>query len=105
MEKIVVRVDEDLLELVPGYLENQRRAVIKMDQALQDGDYEPIRVLGHGMKGAGAGYGFDAISDIGRRLEAAATARDNGEIAVLIKELAEYLARVEVDTAPEGNDD
>ena len=48
------------------------------------------------MKGAGGGYGFDAITDIGQSLEQAAKAPDPDEIRKLAGELSTYLDRVEV---------
>jgi len=57
---------------------------------------ETILKLGHSMRGAGGGYGFDAITDIGRSLENAAKEKDSEEIRKWISELQNYLQRVEV---------
>ncbi len=65
MEKIVVQVDADLEDLIPGYLQNRRQEVDSILQALENQDFEAIRVLGHTMKGTGGGYGFDAITEMG----------------------------------------
>ena len=48
------------------------------------------------MKGSGEGYGFDAITGIGRSLERAAQARQSERIRALVGELVTYLERVEV---------
>ena len=95
-ERIVVRADPDIADLIPGFLENRRRDVDKMREALTQGEYETIRVLGHSMKGAGGGYGFDAITEIGAALEEAA--KDNNPEKALrgVSDLAAYLDRVEV---------
>jgi hypothetical protein len=55
-ERIVVRADPDIADLIPGFLENRRRDVDKMREALTQGEYETIRVLGHSMKGAAGGH-------------------------------------------------
>jgi hypothetical protein len=52
--------------------------------------------MGHGMKGSGGGYGFDAITNIGRKIEAAAKAGDAEAIRGGRDELALYLERIEV---------
>ena len=96
MEKIVVRVDEDLEDLIPGFLDNRHKDVETMTAALACGDYETVRVLGHSMKGSGGGYGFDAITDIGMSLETAAKEADSSELQKWINELSIYLGRVEV---------
>jgi hypothetical protein len=95
-ERIVVRADPDIADLIPGFLENRRRDVDKMREALTQGEYETIRVLGHSMKGAGGGYGFDAITEIGGALERAAKDRNPEGIRQGLRDLAGYLDRVEV---------
>lgn len=95
-EKIIVHVDRDLEDLIPGFLSNRRNDVASMTAALGKGDYDTIRVLGHTMKGDGGGYGFDGISDIGGALEQAARSRNGEEIRKWVGELSSYLERVEV---------
>ncbi|MBF0623508.1 MAG: Hpt domain-containing protein [Magnetococcales bacterium] len=95
-DKVVVRIDHDLEEIVPGYLKNRWNDVEAMRNALKQGDFESLRVLGHRMKGSGAGYGFDAITEIGRGVENAAKTSQAGEIAQGIQDLVAYLERVEV---------
>ncbi len=95
-KKIVVHVDTEIEDLVPGFLENRHNDVKTLQEALTKGDYETIRILGHSMKGSGGGYGFDAISEIGRSLEDAAKAKNTEETRRLIDELLHYLERVEV---------
>nr|MBI3611965.1 response regulator [Nitrospirota bacterium] len=95
-DKIVVRVDPDLINLVPGFLDNRRSDLAAIREALANGEYETIRLLGHSMKGAGGGYGFDAITDIGAALEQAAKARNPGDVHRGLSDLSAYLDRVEV---------
>jgi HPt (histidine-containing phosphotransfer) domain-containing protein len=95
-QRIVVNVDAELEDLVPGFLENRRSDVGKMRTALSTGEFDAIRVLGHSMKGSGGGYGFNAITDIGRRIEDAAKVRDSDSIVRAIDELSDYLERVDV---------
>jgi len=48
------------------------------------------------MKGSGAGYGFDTISEIGKSVEQAAKEKNSEEIQKQVKALSAYLDRVEV---------
>ena len=64
--------------------------------ALEKGDYDNIRILGHIMKGSGGGYGFDAITNIGHYLEEAAKGKNSEEIKKWAAELSSYIDRVEV---------
>jgi CheY-like chemotaxis protein len=97
VEQVRVRVDESLRDLAPGYLENRRRDLPRLAAALTGGDWETIRVIGHNVKGTGAGYGFDAISRIGAALEVAAKAHDSAEIGARVDELTRYLNGVVID--------
>jgi Hpt domain len=94
--RITVTIDPDLADLVPGFLDNRRRDVAKLADLLESGNFVDIRLIGHSMKGAGGGYGFDEITNIGDAIERAALATDNKAIQAGIDQLADYLARVEV---------
>lgn len=94
--KILVRVDPDLADLIPGFLGNRRKDITTMQEALERGDFETVRLLGHSMKGAGGGYGFDAITDIGAVLEEAAKDRNPEAVRRGVSDLAAYLERIEV---------
>ncbi len=96
MEKIIVQVDADLEELIKEYLQNRRKDVEDILQALGNQDFETIRVLGHNMKGTGGGYGFDDITAIGCGLEDAAKAKDVPAIRQEVAVLLDYLQAVEV---------
>ena len=94
--KIIVHVDPDIADLIPGFLENRRKDTKTMGEAVIQGDFETIRVLGHSMKGAGGRSENDAITDIGKALYQAAIAKDSGGIKQMVQELSAYLDRVEV---------
>jgi HPt (histidine-containing phosphotransfer) domain-containing protein len=93
---IIVHVDPEIADLVPGFLDNRRKDTASIAEALTRGDFETVRILGHSMKGAGGSYGFDAITDIGKSLEQAAMAKDSGVIKKSVQELSTYLDCVEV---------
>jgi HPt (histidine-containing phosphotransfer) domain-containing protein len=95
-DKIIVHVDPEIADLIPGFLENRRKDTQTMGDALTQGDFETIRILGHSMKGAGGSYGFDAVTDIGKALEESAKDKDAEGIQKLVQELSAYLDRVEV---------
>jgi len=95
-EKNIIHVDPDLEDLIPGFLENRQKDVKSIDDALKKKDYETIRILGHGMKGAGGGYGFDGITEIGKFIEQAAKVENPEEIQKQIKKLLTYIENVEI---------
>lgn len=94
--EIVVEVDADLAEVVPGYLENRRRELDLLAAALAGADWETLRRLAHDLKGTGGGYGFAAISELGLRLERAAQAGDAGAAADALEAMRAFLQKVRV---------
>ncbi len=95
-DPIVVEVEADIEDLIPMFLEQRRKDQTVMTQALAAGDLETLRVIGHGMAGAGSSYGFNQITAIGEAMERAARARDLAELKTQAALLADYMDRVVV---------
>ncbi len=93
---IVVRVDPDIEDLIPGFLKNRRADVDAIREALDRDDYAAVQSFGHKMKGQGGSYGFDVITEIGAGIELAAKSKDGEAIRGKLPELAAYLAEVKV---------
>jgi len=93
-EPIRVIVEADLMPLIPGFLENRRSDLEAIRTALSAGDADTVQRLGHNMKGAGAGYGFEGITELGAELEGAA--KEFGVVPALLTKLEDYLDRVVV---------
>ena len=95
-EKIIVHVENDLADLIPGYLANREKDITAIQNALANKDWESVRILGHSMKGSGGGYGFETITDIGMLMEMAAKEGCDKDIGLQVKRLEEYLRQIEV---------
>jgi CheY-like chemotaxis protein/HPt (histidine-containing phosphotransfer) domain-containing protein len=95
-DKILVRADPRFADLIPGFLQNRRQDVVAILDALDQGDFETVESLAHGMKGAGGSWGFQAITAIGAALEQAAESADNAASRKWVGELSGYLDRVEI---------
>jgi PAS domain S-box-containing protein len=95
-DAILVHANPKFADLIPGFLQNRRQDVIAMLNALDRGDFETVENLGHGMKGAGGSYGFEAITDIGAAIEQAAETADTDASRKWVGELSGYLDRVEI---------
>ena len=94
--KIVVTVDEDLEELIPGFLENRNKDVQLLRDSLAGDDVNKLQSIGHSLKGVGGGYGFDGLSEIGAKIEIAAKEFNTNLIEGLVNEMEDYLHRVDV---------
>jgi PAS domain S-box-containing protein len=96
---IKISVPPELVELVPGFLQNRRNDVAAIRDALDRGDFVTVEHLGHGMSGAGGSWGFDEVTVIGANMERAAQGTDRDASYRLVDELARYLERVEISCA------
>lgn len=94
-DKIIVHIDPDIADLVPGFLENRRKDIARLRSLVSQGDFAAIKVIGHSMKGAGGGYGFDPITEYGAAIERAAQAADGGAVLAQTALLESYLEAVE----------
>jgi CheY-like chemotaxis protein/HPt (histidine-containing phosphotransfer) domain-containing protein len=94
-EPILVRANPKIAEQIPMFLQNRRQDVITMLGALDRRDFATVEFLGHGMRGAGGMFGFQAITDIGAGLEQAAEGADTDASRKWVGELSCYLDRVE----------
>jgi PAS domain S-box-containing protein len=95
-EKPVLEVSAELEALMPKFFANRRRDAEKIAEALTRGDFDQIRAIGHGVKGAGGTYGSAVISQLGARIEQAAIERRAEAIETDVKALMDYLDRVEL---------
>jgi len=95
-DRIIVRANPKLADLIPSFLENRRHDVVAMLEALDRGDFATVETLGHGMKGAGGSWGFEGVTDIGADLERAAGSADNEASRKSVDELTRYLDGVEI---------
>jgi HPt (histidine-containing phosphotransfer) domain-containing protein len=95
---IVVKVDPDIADMVPRFLANRSRDVERLREAIGRADAEAVRAIGHTLNGVGGGYGFPAISELGARIEEDGGAGRIDAATRAVDELADYLARVQVET-------
>lgn len=96
-EKEIVYVDPDIEDLIPGFLQSRRDEIVTIRRCLAESDMKEVIRLGHGMKGAGAGYGFDEISAIGRSIEQAGNADDREAVEACMKRLESYLSALVIE--------
>lgn len=89
--EITVEVHEELRALLPGFLDNRQRDLLLLTQSLDCADFPAILRIAHNLKGVGGGYGFDQISALGERLEAAARSSDSSAAAACVAEYRSFL--------------
>jgi PAS domain S-box-containing protein len=93
-----IRANPKFADLIPGFLKNRRQDVSALLEALERRDFESVERLGHDMKGVGASYGFQAVTDIGAALEQAGATADLDAVRLWLDDLADFLDGVEIVT-------
>lgn len=96
MDKIVLRAEPSVRELLPGFLENRRRDLERLREALHAGDLAAIRDLGRNIRCFSRVYGLDELTEMGEAIRSAAEDCSTLRIVHLQGRLADYLSRVEL---------
>jgi signal transduction histidine kinase/DNA-binding response OmpR family regulator len=96
---LLISVEQGMEDVVPGYLDKRRKDVLTYRLALAAKDFDTLRMLGHKMKGTGAGYGFPVLTDIGGAIEQAALRKDAASILAEVDRLAWYTENVKLNYA------
>jgi CheY-like chemotaxis protein len=89
-----IEMEKILLPLIPEYLQNRKKDVKKIKEALEKKNFNEIEDLGHKMKGSGKCYGFEKISTLGHQIEISAKERRTQEIKRSIDQMQDYLAHL-----------
>jgi hypothetical protein len=94
--KLRVVIDPDLADIVPDYLSNRNSDVTLLQAALEIEEFLAIRTIGHNMKGTGAAYGFEKLSEIGSALEQAGKTMNASLASDNTEKLEIYLQSLEI---------
>ena len=94
--KIVSRsAEQRIADRAPAFLEHCRKNHVAAGHALDRDDFEAVLVVGHNMRGSGASFGFQPVTEIGAALEQAADRGDVVEMRTQLAALSLYLDGVE----------
>lgn len=93
---LIVRVNALLSEMLPEFLMTCRTDLLTIRSAMVTADYRTVEDLGHRMRGAGDGLGFDFVTEIGGEIENAAMRHDGPVIRGKVKIMQNFLDHVEV---------
>lgn len=94
--RLLVRINSELADLIPSYLENRRNDLRRSLNALRIGDFRCLQRIGHNLKGSAGGYGFNGLAEIGLQLEQAAAKQQMTLISDCLEAFADYLHRLEI---------
>jgi signal transduction histidine kinase/FixJ family two-component response regulator len=84
-------IDQRIADLVPRFVEVCLQGCADLRQALAEERWSAAGTIGHTLRGAGGGYGFDEVTRIGQAIQQAADARDSVGLAALAERLEAHL--------------
>lgn len=93
---IKIEVDEDLKDILPGFMENRRNDLQTLKELLSAGNLDQIEKIGHKVAGSSGGYGFHELGHIARKIEMAAKDKNIDMISGLITDYEANILDVEV---------
>lgn len=96
-DRIKVRVDADLRDLIPNFLRRRHNELVELRAALDDGNFASISATAHKLKGTGTSYGFELISEVGEAMQSAADAKDATGVSRQLSRLADYLDHIDIE--------
>ncbi|WP_027177700.1 Hpt domain-containing protein [Maridesulfovibrio bastinii] len=96
-QKYKVTVDSELEEIMPRYIEIRLNELEELEKYLAEKNAEAVRMLGHRLKGTGASYGIEELTDIGAAIEDIAKTGSFAGIAEHTKRLRYILENIEIE--------
>jgi HPt (histidine-containing phosphotransfer) domain-containing protein len=100
MNKDELRVDfsgvpDELRDIVPKFLENQRNDIDEVLRAIENKDFQTIARIGHAMKGYSRPYGFLFLEKMGKDLERAAKEKDKQGVLECCQSIFQFLDKLD----------
>ena len=83
--------DEEWAEMQEMYINFTSKELEKIQKGMDTATMESLRTFGHNIKGSGGMYGFDSVTELGAKIEAAAKEDKLEEIRSFFKDLSDFL--------------
>ncbi|MCJ2165448.1 MULTISPECIES: Hpt domain-containing protein [unclassified Pseudodesulfovibrio] len=96
MDRFQVTVAPELEPIMTRYMEIRRQELKQLEAALDAGDSDAVRELGHTLKGTGASYGFDFLTELGAAIEGAGRCQELDFARELGKSVRDYIEHVDI---------
>jgi HPt (histidine-containing phosphotransfer) domain-containing protein len=99
-DNIIVEIEADIADLVPGFLENRKKNIEEIEGYLISKDFEQITSIAHKIKGSSRLYGFQELADISSNLEQSGKDKNFDKIIKYFEDLKNNFARIKVVIKP-----
>ena len=81
------KIPPELFDVIPGYMSRRDQDIADLKKALQENNFDTIGKIAHKLKGNGASYGIDRLTEIGIELLEAARQSDSTLAARIIMDM------------------
>ncbi len=95
--QIIIYVEDDILDLIPGFIAKRKQNLDEIKTALESSDYEAVFQLAHKIKGSCRLYGFETLSEISSLIETASKNKDLETIEKKLFEAIDHIDRIKVE--------
>lgn len=92
----LVQEDPSFADILTEFVEQLPQRVRQFEETLEANDLARFSSYAHQLKGAGGGYGFPMLTELGRQMEQAAQDAQLDECRRALDELKSIIARVVV---------
>ncbi len=95
-EKIKIKVEPELRDYLPKYLESRKKDLERLRDSLSKQDFKTLETISHKIRGHALSYGFVPLSGICALIERAAIEKNYEVIVSQLNEYRDYIEKVEV---------
>jgi HPt (histidine-containing phosphotransfer) domain-containing protein len=99
-DEIEKEIQREMKKLRGFYIQNLKERYKNLLQAIDSGNFEEINIIGHSMKGSGASYGFEEMSDLGFEIEETSKHQNLPQLMQLINHFEALLERYNSEEYP-----
>jgi len=86
-------IPEELKDIIPAYLERRKEDSAQLNDLMAKKDFAGIMRIAHKLKGNGASFGFDHITELGDRMNDAAKSKTAKKLKKLYRNLKTRFSR------------
>lgn len=87
-------VPTELADHIPGYMSRREEDMNAMWTHFHKGEFEAIGRIAHKIKGNGASYGFESLTQLAERLQNSVNSKDRGAIEADVQALDQEVKKI-----------
>lgn len=87
-------IPEELMDIIPAYLERRKEDMAQLNDLMSKKDFAGIMKIAHKLKGNGASFGFDHITELGDKMNQAAKSENTEEVRKIIQDFENEIQQI-----------